>query len=87
MDEDVEQAAGFYVDQLAMPGRDLRDAFHLAIASVHGVDYPLTWNYAHLANASKRTHIEVLNRRLHLSSPVICSPVELTLEQPESEEK
>ncbi len=82
VDEDVERAARFYVDQMAMPRRNLRDAFHLAIASVHEIDYLVTWNYAHLANASKRTHIETLNRRLQLASPVICSPEELILEQP-----
>jgi len=85
VDAEVERAARFYVDHLAMPRRDLRDAFHLAIASVHEVDYLVTWNYAHLANASKRTHIETLNRRLHLSSPVICSPEELILEPPDAQ--
>jgi predicted nucleic acid-binding protein len=77
---EVEEVARFYVDNLAMPSRDLRDAFHLALASVHEIEYLVTWNYGHLANASKRTHIDVLNRRLHLVSPVICSPEELTLE-------
>ncbi len=80
VDEEVERVARFYVDNLAMPRRDLRDAFHLALASVHEIEYLVTWNFAHLANASKRTHIEVLNRRLHLISPVICSPEELVLE-------
>jgi len=80
VDEAVEDAVRFYVENLAMPSRNLRDAFHLALASVHEVEYLLTWNYAHLANASKRTHLEALNRRLHLPSPVICSPEELMLE-------
>ena len=83
VDEEVERVAGFYVENMAMPRRDLRDAFHLALASVHEVEYLVTWNFAHLANASKRTHIEVLNRRLHLASPVICSPEELMLEPSE----
>jgi predicted nucleic acid-binding protein len=78
--EEVEQAADFYVRNLAMPSSNRRDAFHLALASVHEMDYLVTWNYAHLANASKRTHIEVLNRRLHLASPIVCSPEELMLE-------
>ncbi|MBI5763943.1 MAG: type II toxin-antitoxin system VapC family toxin [Planctomycetes bacterium] len=80
IDETVEHAANYYVDQMAMPRKNLRDAFHLALAAVHDIDYLVTWNYAHLANASKRTHIETLNRRLHLSSPVICSPEELMIE-------
>jgi predicted nucleic acid-binding protein len=83
VDEEVERAAQFYVDNMAMPTRNLRDAFHLALASVHEIDYLVTWNYAHLANASKRVHIETLNRRLHLRSPVICAPDELMLEPPE----
>ena len=77
----VEKAAHFYGEQMAMPKKDIRDAFHLALASVHGIEYLLTWNYAHLANARKRRHIEVLNRRLGLSSPVICSPEDLILEE------
>lgn len=80
VDEEVERVARFYAQNFAMPRRDLRDAFHLALASVHEIEYLVTWNFAHLANASKRTHIDVLNRRLHLVSPVICSPDELMLE-------
>ncbi|MCG3132906.1 MAG: hypothetical protein FLDDKLPJ_03787 [Phycisphaerae bacterium] len=86
VDQEVESAARYYVDQMAMPSRNVRDALHLALASVHEIEYLVTWNFAHLANASKRTHIEVLNRRLHLPTPVICSPDELMLESEESEE-
>lgn len=80
IDDEVRQAARFYIQHLAMPSGNPNDAIHLALASVHAIEYLVTWNYAHLANASKRTHIEVLNRRLHLASPVICSPEELMLE-------
>jgi predicted nucleic acid-binding protein len=55
---EVERVAAFYVENLAMPVRDRRDAFHLALASVHEIDYLLTWNFAHLANARKRMHFE-----------------------------
>jgi predicted nucleic acid-binding protein len=81
--EEVEQAALFYVRNLAMPSSNRRDAFHLALAAVHEIEYLVTWNFAHLANAGKRRHIEVLNRRLHLVSPIICSPEELMLEPAE----
>lgn len=87
IDSEVERAAQYYVDHLAMPRRNLRDAFHLALASVHDVEYLVTWNYSHLANASKRTHIEVLNRRLHLPNPIICSPEELILEPADESEE
>lgn len=80
IDAEVERAAQFDVEPLAMSRRDLRDAFHLAVASVHDMEYRVTWNHAHLANAGKRTHLETLNRRLHVPFPVICSPEELMLE-------
>jgi len=80
VNDEVERAARFYVENMAMPSRDFRDAFHLALSSVHRIDYLVTWNYSHLANARKRRHIEILNERLGLPSPVICSPEELTLQ-------
>lgn len=78
--EEVERSAAYYVENLALPRRDRRDAFHLALASVHAVEYLVTWNFAHLANARKRMHFEVLNKRLHLPLPVICCPEELLFE-------
>jgi hypothetical protein len=80
IDEAVRHAAQFYVQSLAMPSKDQADAVDLALASLNDIEYLVTWNFAHLANAGKRTHIEVLNRRLHVSSPVICSPEELMLD-------
>lgn len=71
----VTEAAKYYIDQKAMPSNDPRDAVHLALATVHGIDYLLTWN---LANATKRPHLERLNRDLGLKTPIICSPPELT---------
>ncbi len=80
IDDEVRRTAQFYVDHFGMPSRNTRDAFHVALASIHDIDYLVTWNFAHLANAGKRRHIETLNHRLYLSVPVICSPEELMLE-------
>lgn len=35
-----------------VPPRAIRDAAHIAVAAVHQVDYLLTWNCRHLANAN-----------------------------------
>ncbi len=78
---EIEEIAQYYVRQKVMPSRDTRDAFHVAIASVNGLDYLLTWNFNHLANTSKRRHLQVLNDRLGLPLPIICPPPEL-LAQP-----
>lgn len=70
----VAEIADFYARNRLLPGGVGGDAYHLAIASLHGVDYMLTWNCRHLANANKMKHIAVLNKRLGLSTPVITTP-------------
>jgi hypothetical protein len=36
-----------------------------------------TWNFRHLANPAKRTHLRVLNGRLGLPVPEVVSPLDL----------
>jgi hypothetical protein len=48
-----------------------------AIASYHKMDYLLTWNCNHLANANKKKHLRRLNERLRLNTPEIITPLEL----------
>ena len=66
-----------YIDNLLMPRDDAGDAAHLAMASIHEVDYLLTWNCRHLANANKFDHIRAINRRLGLLTPEIATPEQL----------
>jgi len=41
------------------------------------IDFLLTWNCNHLANANKKQHIRVINTKLGLSTPEIITPLEL----------
>jgi predicted nucleic acid-binding protein len=66
-----------YISQRVMPADATGDAAHLAIASLYGIEFLLTWNCRHLANANKRQHIHVVNKRLGLSTPTITTPFEL----------
>jgi len=59
------------------PQKAAGDAFHLAIATVSGMDFLLTWNCTHIANARVRKPIEELAASLELEAPVICTPDEL----------
>ena len=72
--EEVIGAGKYYAEHRAMPRGDIGDAVHLALASVHDVDYLLTWNCKHLANARKVEHIQILNLRLGLATPSILTP-------------
>ena len=62
----------------ALPANAEIDAFHVAIAAVNGVEYLLTWNCAHIANAHARPKIEAICRALGYEPPTICTPQELT---------
>jgi len=70
----LEETAEFYLEHRLMPRAAVPDAFHVALASLHGVDFVLTWNIAHLANANKARHLGVLNGRLGLPVPIITTP-------------
>ena len=63
-----------------MPKDFLGDAIHLSYASSYKIDFLLTWNCRHLANANKRQHIRVINTKLGLFIPEIITPLELFLE-------
>lgn len=53
------------------------DAAHIAVAARHGVDYLLTWNCKHIANAEiiRRVSFEVGAEGYFV--PIICTPREL----------
>ena len=59
------------------PAKAAVDALHIAVAVVMGMDYVLTWNCTHIANAVIRPKIEDACRQLGYDPPVICTPEEL----------
>jgi predicted nucleic acid-binding protein len=61
----------------AVPKKAAQDALHIAIACVNGMDYLLTWNCKHIANARMRNKIEGICRDAGYVPPIICTPEEL----------
>ena len=61
----------------AIPHDFPEDALHVAVAVVNGIEYLLTWNYKHLANAGMRSKIEAACRELGYEAVIICTPEEL----------
>jgi hypothetical protein len=61
----------------ALPTQAAQDALHVAVACIHGMEYLLTWNCAHLANARLRSRIEQICREAGYVPPIICTPEEL----------
>ena len=64
-----------------MPNDIQGDAVHLAYASYYKIDYLLTWNCNHLANANKKQHIKIVNAKLDLFTPELTTPLELFKER------
>jgi hypothetical protein len=79
--EEATRLAQALVDGVPLPERSAVDALHVAIATVHGVDYLLTWNCAHIANATLRDPIESVCRENVYEPPAICTPDELLAEE------
>ena len=61
----------------AIPKRAVRDAAHIAVAAVNDIDYLLTWNCRHLANAQIIRRVSLICNTQGYSMPVICTPEEL----------
>ena len=80
-DPQIIDIAQIYLDNFLMPRVLKGDALHLAYASFYKIDFLLTWNCNHLANASKRKHIRVINTRLNLPTPEVITPLELFSEK------
>lgn len=60
-----------------LPDKAAGDALHIAIAVTNRVDYLLTWNCKHLANAALRGRIDRVCRSGGYEPVVICTPEEL----------
>lgn len=61
----------------AIPPRAATDAAHIAIAAVHRMDFLMTWNCVHLANAAITKTVAKVCGQHDLECPVICTPEEL----------
>ncbi len=74
--------AGSIVRAHLLPARAFPDALHIAIASVHAVEYLLTWNCSHIANAELLPRVTALVEEAGLNMPFVCTPEELLGETP-----
>ena len=75
--ETVVELAVAFLHCGALPENAQADALHIAVSAAHGVDYLLTWNFRHLANAETRPVIRRVCTAHGCTSPEICTPREL----------
>ena len=71
---DAERLAAMLMRGVPLPERAKADAYHIATAAVHGLDYLITWNCTHIANPALRPRIESVCRAAGFEPPLICTP-------------
>ncbi|MEO0016728.1 MAG: hypothetical protein RLZZ522_11 [Verrucomicrobiota bacterium] len=72
--EDFGVLEGELIQLFQLPAKAATDASHLGLAIVHQMDYLLTWNCTHLANAVLQKELMDYCGYHHLHVPVICTP-------------
>jgi len=77
LNEEVVSLADDLVRERVFPETAAADAVHVAVATVHGMDFLLTWNCRHIANAEiVRAAMDICDDRGY-EMPTICTPEEL----------
>lgn len=76
----VRELAEKMLQQGILPRNAELDAYHISVAAAHGMEYLLTWNCKHIANAIMRPKIEAICIDADCEPPVICTPDELMQE-------
>jgi hypothetical protein len=79
--EEVSSLAVQFLASKSLPEKAAKDAAHVAAATVHGLDYLMTWNCKHIANATIQRAITRVCHAAGLELPVICTPEELREEK------
>ncbi len=72
--EEAAILAEGYISRGIFHRKFIGDAFHTALASIHKVDYLVTWNFGHLANVRKQARIKLFNTAAGFFSPAIVTP-------------
>ena len=75
--DDVQSLADELINRGGIPKTEPRDALHICLAAVHGIQYLVTLNFTHIAKAENRLLIEQICRDSGCTPPLICSPDEL----------
>ena len=72
--ETVSVLAKRLIKEHALPEKEITDAFHIATASVAGMDFLLTWNCRHMANPHTLPKTKSIVRQAGFHCPEIMTP-------------
>ncbi|MGC1274525.1 MAG: type II toxin-antitoxin system VapC family toxin [Planctomycetaceae bacterium] len=74
---EVESLSRELLQKGPLPANAEADAAHIALSIVHHVDYLLTWNCKHIANAEIQAALTRRAVRAGFKLPILCTPEQL----------
>ena len=77
LDPDIALIADEIMARAILPPKARTDALHIAIVAHHRIQYLLTWNCRHIANARILPRIHEVLTDLFIPIPIICTPEEM----------
>jgi hypothetical protein len=80
---EIPQIASEIISRGILPSLAQVDALHIAAVAHHRIQYLLTWNCKHIANAKILPRIHNLLNELAIPIPILCTPEELLGDDPE----
>jgi len=63
-----------YIKLLDLPQDAETDAVHIAFACIYKMDYLITWNCNHIANAQNFKKIQDYNNKHKIHTPILTTP-------------
>jgi hypothetical protein len=83
LDPAIGGIANEMISRAILPPTATIDAIHIALVAFHEIQYLLTWNCKHIANARILPRIHETLTELGYPIPIICTPEEMVDNDPE----
>lgn len=83
--DEIDAIAQEIMNRAILPAKAQVDALHIATAAYHRIDYLLTWNCSHIANARILPRIHAVLAEMNGFIPVICTPEEMLDDEADEE--
>lgn len=75
--DEAKNLAKEILNQNVLPPKASLDVFHIAVTAIHEIDFLLTLNCKHIANAFVIKRIEKICAEFGYESPIVCTPQEI----------
>jgi hypothetical protein len=74
LDDESDYLTELILKSGTIPEKAAADAAHVAVATRHAIDFLLTWNCRHIANATIMRRLSELVSGEGYELPIICTP-------------